>query len=129
GDGDEDDPGAPCRIRLYVDECAAAAGQPPLAEISRGRAGGPPSRNYTPAIKDVYGVRPAEIAVMHERGRQQLRAGDAVLVEARTPFVSDEIVSCGIPGHDRPGEELVHEILRVDDDPLTFEFHGRCGFA
>ena len=126
---DEDEPGVPWRVRLYVDQRADDAGQTALAEIFLGRAGGTPSRNYTPAIKEVYGVRPAEIAVTHERGRQQILAGDAVLVAARTPFGSDEIVSCGIPGHDRPGEELVHEILKVEDDPLTFEFHGRCGFA
>jgi len=38
-------------------------------------------------------------------------------------------VTCGIPGHDQPGEELVHETLKVEDAPLNFEFHGRCGFA
>jgi hypothetical protein len=38
-------------------------------------------------------------------------------------------VSCGIPGHEHPGEELVHETLKVDDDPLSFEFRGRFGFA
>jgi hypothetical protein len=38
-------------------------------------------------------------------------------------------VSCGIPGHDHRGGELVHETLKVEDDPLSFEFRGRCGFA
>ncbi len=126
---DEDERGAPWRVRLYVDERADEPSQTALAEIFLGRAGGTPSRNYTPAIKEVYGVRPAEIAVSHERGRQRIRANDAVRVMARGPFVSDEAVSCGIPGHDRPGEELLHETLKVEDDPLNFEFRGRCGFA
>jgi len=126
---DEDEPGAPWRVRLYVDERTDEQRQTALADIFLGRAGGTPSRNYTRAIKEVYGVRPAEIAVVHERGRQQIRAGDGVRVVARTPFFSEETVSCGIPGLDRPGEELVHEILQVEDDPLNFEFRGRCGFA
>jgi hypothetical protein len=47
----------------------------------------------------------------------------------RAPFKSEASVSCGIPGHEHPGEELVHETLKVDDDPLSFEFRGRFGFA
>jgi hypothetical protein len=94
-----------------------------------GRAGGTPARNYAAAIKEVYGVRPARIEVAHERGRQGMRVDDAVTVLARAPFTSEESVSCGIPGHDHPGQELVQETLEVDDDPLNFEFRGRCGFA
>jgi hypothetical protein len=38
-------------------------------------------------------------------------------------------VACGVPGLDRPGVELVHEVMKVTDPFLDFEFHGRCGFA
>jgi hypothetical protein len=38
-------------------------------------------------------------------------------------------VSCGIPGHDRPGTEMLTEVQRVDDPPLRWEVFGRCGFA
>jgi hypothetical protein len=38
-------------------------------------------------------------------------------------------VSCGIPGHDRPGQELLAELLRVHDQPLVWELTGRCAFA
>lgn len=126
---DEDEPGIPWRVRLYVDASADTPQQAALADILLGRAGGTPSRNYARAIEEVYGVGPAHIEVVHERGRQRIRAEGAVTVVTRAPFLSEASVSCGIPGHDHPGEELVQETLAVDDDPLTFEFHGRCGFA
>jgi hypothetical protein len=126
---DEDEAGAPWRVRLYVDDRADEPRQAALADVFLGRSGGTPTRNYTRAIKEVYGVRPARIEVAHERGSQRIRVDDAVTVMARSPFASEESVSCGIPGHDQPGEELVHETLKVDDDPLSFEFSGRCGFA
>jgi hypothetical protein len=37
--------------------------------------------------------------------------------------------SCSIPGHDRPGQEIIAATFKVSDDPLTWEFKGRCGFA
>lgn len=126
---DEDEPGSPWQVQLYVDARADKARRAALADIFLGRAGGTTSRNYAPAIKEVSGVRPAGIEVVHARGRQKIHVGDAVNVLAGAPFPTEAIVSCGIPGHDRPGEELIHETLRVEDDSLNFEFHGRCGFA
>lgn len=126
---DEDEKGVPWRVRLYVDDRAGEPEAAALADVFLGRAGGTPARNYTPAIREVFGVTAARIEIVHDRDRQQIRAGDAVEVRARSAFESAEPVSCGIPGHDRGGEELVHETLRVEDAPLSFEFHGRCGFA
>jgi hypothetical protein len=126
---DEDEPGAPWRVRLYVDERADEPARTALADLFLGRAGGTPARNYAPAIKEVYGVRAARIEVVHDRGGQEIRVDDAVTVLARAPFPAVEDVTCGIPGHDQPGEEQVQETLKVEDDPLHFEFHGRCGFA
>jgi hypothetical protein len=126
---DEDEPGVPWRVRLYVDARADSRRQAALADVFLGGAGGTPARNYTAAIKEVYGVQPARIEVVHERGRQRIRVGEAVTVLARAPFISEASVSCGIPGHDHPGEELVQETLKVEDPPLSFEFRGRCGFA
>jgi hypothetical protein len=126
---DEDEPGAPWRVSLYVDERAGEAQRAALADIFLGHAGGTPTRNYTPAIKEVYGIRPAAIEISHERGRERIRAGDAILVTARAVFPSEAAVTCGIPGHGQQGEELVHDTLKVKDGGLDFEFHGRCGFA
>jgi hypothetical protein len=42
---------------------------------------------------------------------------------------TDQPVSCGIPGHDRAGQEIVADHFRVDDESLQWEVNGRCGFA
>jgi hypothetical protein len=39
-----------------------------------------------------------------------------------------ERVTCIIPGHDRAGMEVRADVLRVDEAPLAFEFHGMCGY-
>jgi hypothetical protein len=44
---------------------------------------------------------------------------------ARRAFVHG---TCGIPGHDRSGREVVAELLSVDDGPLEFELSGKCGY-
>lgn len=43
--------------------------------------------------------------------------------------MTDVAVSCGIPGHDREGHEVVAEIMRVDEDPLSWEVRGRCSYV
>jgi len=40
-----------------------------------------------------------------------------------------EPVACGIPGLDRPGQEVRADILRVNTGPLSWEWSDRCGFA
>lgn len=126
---DEDEAGAPWRVVLFIDANASEEQSAALADIFLGRAGGTPSSNYAAAIRDVLGIRRARIEIEHARGSQKIRVGDAIEVRARAPFPSAETVACGVPGLDRPGEELVHEVLRVTDPSLDFEFHGRCGFA
>ena len=126
---DENEPRTPWRVRLYVDVRADEPRRAALADVFLGRAGGTPARNYAAAIKEVYEVRAARIDVVHDHGRQGIRVDDVVTVMAQGSFMSEASVSCGIPGHDHPGEELVHEVLKVEDDPLNFEFRGRCGFA
>ena len=126
---DEDEAGVPWRVVLFVDSQANEAQSSAVADIFLGRAGGTPSNNYAGAIGEVLGIRHAEIDVNHARGSQAIRVGDAVEVRARAPFPSAETVACGVPGLDRPGDELVHDVMRVSDPLLEFEFHGRCGFA
>ena len=58
-----------------------------------------------------------------------MQAGDYVTVTGTSPVRSALPVSCGIPGHDHPGEELRTDLMRVADDPLQWEVHGQCGFA
>jgi hypothetical protein len=58
-----------------------------------------------------------------------MRADAYVAVRAETPVETPAPVACGIPGLDRPGEEVIADTLRVEDSPLTWDLHGRCGFA
>ncbi|HEV2033444.1 MAG TPA: DUF1326 domain-containing protein [Candidatus Dormibacteraeota bacterium] len=126
---DEDEKGTPWRVELYLDQRANPAQAKALADIFLGRAGGAPARNYAGEIREVLGVIEADLEVVHTPGRQKIRVGDTVHVRARGVHPSAEAVTCGIPGHDRAGDELVQELMQVNTSRLQFEFHGRCGFA
>jgi hypothetical protein len=49
-------------------------------------------------------------------------------VRVGEPVRDQEPVTCVIPGHDRPGHELVAEELEADAAPLEFRFEGRCAY-
>ena len=129
GSYDDDEPGQPWRVALYVDERADTDQQHWLADIFLGRAGGTSLRNFAAAIGEVHAVRPARISLDHRVGRESIAAGEWVAVRGVEDVESEGPVSCGIPGHDHPGREVRTELLRVADDPLRWEVHGRCGFA
>ncbi|CAN5326264.1 hypothetical protein BH20ACT9_BH20ACT9_06790 [soil metagenome] len=97
--------------------------------IFLGRTGGTALRNLAHAIGEVYAVRPALILLDHTKGRQRLDVPDLMRVRAGAPVAVAEPVSCGIPGHDHPGQELVADLLSVDDEQLRWEVEGRCAFA
>jgi hypothetical protein len=129
GHYDDDEPNSPWRVALYVDERAAAGQRNALADVFLGRAGGTTLTNFAQAIGEVHAVRPARIRLDHTPNRQSIEAGDYVTARAIGPVPVDERLSCGIPGHDRPGTELTCEVLRVDEPPLRWEVSGQCGFA
>ncbi len=120
--------GLPWHVCLYVDERADATQYDALTNIFLGRAGGTVLKNFAKRIGEVYAVRQARIELDHTPRRWFMRAGDYVEVRAQEIVASDLPVTCGIPGHDRKGEELRAEVLRVNDTPLKFEVRGRCGF-
>jgi hypothetical protein len=129
GNYNDDEPGTPWRVALYVDERGTPDQREALAAIFLGRAGGTVFRNFAAAIREVYAVRPARIEIEHTAGRERFRVPDHVEVVAREPVVTDEVVTCGIPGHDRIGHEVIAEVMRVDAGPLAWEVHGRCSYA
>ena len=45
------------------------------------------------------------------------------------PYEGAETITCVIPGHEQPGEEIVAGELSVDDALLRFEYAGVCGYA
>jgi Protein of unknown function (DUF1326) len=117
---DDDEPGSPWTLVLHVD------GPDVLGEILLGRLGGdhiltlPWVRKPTTAVE----VRKARIAY----GDGEARIGDAISLRATTPFETDSAVSCIVPGHDRPGTELINDEVLVHDPPFDFELRGTCAF-
>jgi len=126
---DDAEPHSPWRVALYVDEDADEAQFAAVSAIFLGRAGGTPWRNFANAIDEVHHVRRARIELSHQRGRWGIRVDHYVSVSATHPVETEEVVSCGIPGHDQVGEEVVADRYAVDDDPLAWNFTGRCGYA
>jgi len=127
----DDEPGSPWTHVVYVDETADQAQHDALVEIYTGRRGGDALDHFPWAWKEsnLAGVRRVEIEVSHEPRRQWLRIRDLVTVSIRDAWSGPETVTCVIPGHERPGEELVADDLRVDDDVLRFSYSGNCGYA
>jgi hypothetical protein len=125
----DDDPGNLWHVILYVDERATESQREALSDIFLGRAGGTPVRNYAGVISEVYLMRSARIELSHVKNREYIQVGNIVSVRTDHSVESDAGVSCGIPGHDQPGTEIVAEYFRVRDGPFDWNFVGRCGFA
>ena len=125
----QSEPKTPWRVSLYLDDRGTPAQHEALTSIFLGRAGGGTLRNFAQAIGEVQAVRVARIALEHTRDKESIRAGDYLFAEAARPVVTAETVTCGIPGHDRPGQEIVAGSFRVSDDDLKWNVSGRCGFA
>jgi hypothetical protein len=125
---DEDERGAPWRVGVYVDEGATEGQREVLAGIVTGRHGGSPARQYAGAISQVLFVEPAAIRIDHS-APQRIEVRGHVDVRATSRFETDSIVSCGVPGHDRTGYEVVMDLLEVKAGALDFAFERRCGFV
>jgi hypothetical protein len=119
----------PWHVILYVDERATPAQQSALSDIFLGRAGGTSFENYAKAIGEVHAVKPARIELDHTPGRESLRVGQSVWAATARTFPTAETMTCGIPGHDRPGMEVVATLMRVEDEPFHWAVSGRCGFS
>jgi hypothetical protein len=128
---DDDEPGSPWTIVLYVDERGDEAQQAALANVLLGRLGGPHVSKlpWVRKARHLIDVRPAAITLEREGKGYRLRVGERISARAVDPVESDFAVACGIPGYDRGGTELYASELRVDDDPFVWELSGNCAFA
>jgi hypothetical protein len=126
---DDDEPGSPWTVFLYVDDRGDAAQREALAQIFTGELGGTPMQQFPWVWKErnLLGWRAAPIEVEHAR-RGRFRAGSQVTLKVGDPVADQQPVTCVIPGHHRSGEELHAELLRVDEGPLSFEVTGRCAY-
>lgn len=127
----DDEPGSPWTWVLYLDARASGEQRAALERIFTGDLGGDAGRHFPWSWEpnELVAIRPVEITVDHTRRRQRLRIKDRISVRIRDRYEGDEAVTCVIPGHHRTGEELITDELVVDDEKLSFEYRGVCGYA
>jgi hypothetical protein len=126
----DDEPGSPWTFVLYVDERGDDAQRRALVDILTGQLGGTPEQQFPWVWKESHlvGWRAVPIEVEHTPRLGWFRAGEDITVRVGEPVAGQETVTCVIPGHHRDGVELHGELLKVDADPLSFEFEGRCAY-
>ena len=129
GSYSDDEAGSPWRVVLYVDEKANEQQQQALSDIFLGRSGGGTYKQFACAIDEVYGIRRATIELDHSPNQEKMDVKGYLSTKTAQPYLTVAPVSCGIPGHDRPGQEIVAEHFLVADGELSWEVNGRCGFA
>lgn len=125
----ETTPGDPWHVTLYIDDRATAAQKDALAALFLGRAGGPIQTGFAANIVEVYAVKSAKIELDHTPVREKIEIAPYLTVRTRELVPHDFTVSCGIPGHDHPGQEIRAEIFRYQDTPFDWDIRGKCGFS
>lgn len=127
---DDDEEGSPWTWMLYLDERGSPEHHRALEEIWAGRVAGEQLEHFPWAWKasHLVGAKPAQIEIDHSPRRGWFRVRDAITVRVSGPYEGDETVTCVIPGHHQPGEEIVAGELSVNDGPLTFDYNGVCGY-
>lgn len=113
-------------VFIYIDNTASIPQFDALSEIFRGNLGG--NLGVTANFSTVLGVKSAEILLDHTVGAETIHVGTSASAHVVRGYEFDGRVSCGIPGHDHPGQESVSS-LTVQDAPLAFSYSERCGFA
>jgi hypothetical protein len=113
-------------VFIYIDQAASIPQFEALSKIFSGQVGG--SLKVTANFSTILGIKPAEIRLDHAAGAETIHVGSSASAQVVRDFEFDGRVSCGIPGHDHPGQESVSS-LTVKDAPLAFSYSERCGFA
>lgn len=124
----ETTPGDPWRVILYIDERATPEQKAALTAVFLGRAGGAIQTGFTANIVEVHAVKSARIELDHTAARERIDM-PYMTVRTREAVPHDFTVSCGIPGHDHPGQEIRAEVFQYKDPPFDFDVRGKCGFA
>jgi hypothetical protein len=115
-------------VTLYVDDRATAAQKDAITAVFLGRAGGLPGRGFGPNIVEVHAVESASIDLDHTPAREKIDVAPFLTVRTREAVAHDFAITCGIPGHDHPGQEIRAEVFRYAAPPYNWELRGRCGF-
>jgi len=118
---DDDEPGSPWTLVLYVD------GPRELGEILLGHLGGKHIQTLPWVRKPTASVELRNARIEFADG--EVRIGEEISLRATAPYETDSSVSCIVPGHDRPGTELINDEVVVRDPPFEFELRGTCAFT
>jgi hypothetical protein len=121
--------GNPWRVTLYVDDRAALAQKNALAAIFLGRAGGAIQKGFAARIVEVYAAKSASIELDHTPVRERIEIPPYLTVQTREAVPHDFAVTCSIPAHDHPGQEIRAESFRYQDSSFDWDVRGKCGFA
>jgi hypothetical protein len=125
----DDEAGSPWRYHLYVDARGDAAQRAALEDVFLGRLCGTVVEHFPVEAQCAARCPPGD-----DRGRAPAAAPEAPHPRPsqrphRGHYPGPETVSCVIPGHDQPGEELIAEQMLVDDGSVQFEVSGTAGYA
>lgn len=116
----------PWSVFIYVDHAANDRQFAALGRIFSGQAQG--NILFTGNIGKVLETKRARITLDHRAGAETITIAQTAQVKVDKMVDFDGTVSCGIPGHDRPGKESVSSI-RVTDAPFDWNYTARCGFS
>jgi hypothetical protein len=126
---DDDEPGSPWTIVLYVDERGTGEQRNALADIFLGERGGPHivKLPWVRKPRNLVDVRPARVELDND-GRA-LRVGEVGVIRVSRPADDGHRVACGIPGYERDGNEYYAEEAGVHEDPFDWQLEGNCAYA
>ena len=123
---DSEEKDSPWTVALYIDRNASDAAFDALSGIFLGKR--PGNMLFTANIVNIISVRRADIVLDHSKHHERISVQHFASAEVEKAAQYEGTVSCGIPGHDHPGEESVAR-SRVADQELAWSYEGRCGFA
>jgi len=117
---DDDEEGSPWSLILHVDDRGDDAQRAALERVFLEELPLPWIRK----ARHLIDVRASAI----EASDGRVRIGSTVSLVAGQPFETELVVTCGIPGHDRHGRELIADELAVADGPFRWELSGNCAY-
>jgi hypothetical protein len=123
---DDDEPGSPWSIVLYLDQRADAAQRDALERIYLGRAGGERILRLPWVRKPSVLLDVRTSAIEFEPGL--VRIGERASIRATRPVEDERTVTCLIPGHEEVGHELYADELAVHDAPFDYVLTGNCAY-
>lgn len=117
------------KVMLYIDDQATPAQRDALEAVFLGKTGASGEIGFTANIAEIESVKSARIELDHTRAKERIGIVPVLSVKTREAVTHDFTVSCGIPGHDFPGQEIIADHVVLHDGPWDWEFRGKCGFA